>query len=151
MRVRGLLIRGVRLQVSLPVVRKFVKQVEETALGVKVVKGIKPDQQLVKVVKDQLIELMGGEQQGLVKPAKGPQVRLSDSELAQCLLSAFCTCSAKCHVWTWAKSCAASSVLPREMPDAEQPISQGSSPKDLFQPSVQTIRPNRPSKHCGFL
>ncbi|KAL0030135.1 hypothetical protein WJX79_010209 [Trebouxia sp. C0005] len=62
--------------VSLPVVRKFVKQVEETALGVKVVKGIKPDQQLVKVVNDQLIELMGGEQQGLVKPAKGPQIIL---------------------------------------------------------------------------
>lgn len=61
-------------QVSLPVVRKFVKQVEENALGVKVVKGIKPDQQLVKVVNDQLIELMGGEQQDLVKPAKGPQV-----------------------------------------------------------------------------
>lgn len=59
---------------SLPVVRKFVKQVEETALGVKVVKGVKPDQQLVKVVNDQLIELMGGEQQDLVKPAKGPQV-----------------------------------------------------------------------------
>ena len=59
---------------SLPVVRKFVKQVEETALGVKVVKGIKPDQQLVKVVNDQLIELMGGKQEDLVKPAKGPQV-----------------------------------------------------------------------------
>lgn len=54
--------------------RNFVKQVEETALGVKVVKGIKPDQQLVKVVNDQLIQLMGGEQQDLVKPAKGPQV-----------------------------------------------------------------------------
>lgn len=60
---------------SLPVVRKFVKQVQETALGIKVVKGVTPDQQLVKVVSDQLIELMGGEQQDLVKPAKGPQVR----------------------------------------------------------------------------
>lgn len=62
------------LQVSLPVVRKFVKQVEESALGVKVVKGVRPDQQLVKVVNDELIDLMGGEQQGLVSPAKGPQV-----------------------------------------------------------------------------
>lgn len=65
---------NLHLQVSLPVVRKFVKQVEETALGVKVVKGIKPKEQLVKVVSDQLIELMGGEQQDLVKPARGPQV-----------------------------------------------------------------------------
>ena len=55
--------------------RKFVKQVEETALGVQVTKGVRPDQQLVKVVNDQLIELMGGKQQGLVEPAKGPQVR----------------------------------------------------------------------------
>lgn len=62
--------------VSLPVVRKFVKQVEETALGVQVTKGIRPDQQLVKVVNDQLIELMGGKQQGLVEPAKGPQIIL---------------------------------------------------------------------------
>ena len=122
LRVRGLLVSSVPLQVSLPVVRKFVKQVEETVLGVKVVKGIKPDQQLVKVVNDQLIELMGGEQQGLVKPAKGPQVRLSDTELVQCLLywSAFLTCSAECHAWK-ARSRAASSVLPREMPDSEQP------------------------------
>ena len=62
------------LQVSLPVVRKFVKQVEQSALGVKVVKGVRPDQQLVKVVNDELIQLMGGEQQGLITPAKGPQV-----------------------------------------------------------------------------
>ena len=55
--------------------RKFVKQVEEIALGVKVFKGVKPDQQLVKVVNDQLIELMGGKQEELVKPSKGPQVR----------------------------------------------------------------------------
>ena len=54
--------------------RKFVKQVEEEALGIKVIKGVKPDQQLVKVVNDQLIELMGGKEQGLEVPRKGPQV-----------------------------------------------------------------------------
>ena len=94
------------MQVSLPVVRKFVKQVEENALGVKVVKGIKPDQQLVKVVNDQLIELMGGEQQDLVKPAKGPQV---SSLQAMCkhhahnsaslvVLTSWHTCSVQC-IW----------------------------------------------------
>ena len=30
-------------------VRRFITRVEETALGVKVLKGVKPDQQLVKV------------------------------------------------------------------------------------------------------
>lgn len=61
-------------QVSLPVVRQFVKSVEEKALGVKVLKGVRPDQQLVKVVNDQLVELMGGQQEDLNDPKDGPQV-----------------------------------------------------------------------------
>jgi signal recognition particle subunit SRP54 len=60
--------------VSLPIVRQFVKSVEEKALGVKVLKGIRPDQQLVKVVNDQLVELMGGQQEDLNDPKDGPQV-----------------------------------------------------------------------------
>ena len=62
------------MQVSLPIVRQFVKSVEEKALGVKVLKGVRPDQQLVKVVNDQLIELMGGQQEDLNDPKEGPQV-----------------------------------------------------------------------------
>lgn len=62
------------LQVSLPVVRGFVKRVEERALGVKVIKGVTPQQQLVKVVNDELIQLMGGRQEDLVDPQRGPQV-----------------------------------------------------------------------------
>ena len=58
---------------SLPIVRQFVKSVEEKALGVKVLKGVRPDQQLVKVVNDQLVELMGGQQEDLVDPKDGPQ------------------------------------------------------------------------------
>ncbi|KAK9837742.1 hypothetical protein WJX74_004050 [Apatococcus lobatus] len=62
--------------VSLPLVRQFVKKVEESALGVKVVKGVRPDQQLVKVVNDELVSLMGGEKQDLNEPRLGPQVIL---------------------------------------------------------------------------
>ena len=54
--------------------RQFVKSVEEKALGVKVLKGVRPDQQLVKVVNDQLVELMGGQQEDLNDPKDGPQV-----------------------------------------------------------------------------
>mmetsp|Transcript_18950 Transcript_18950/g.57234 ORF Transcript_18950/g.57234 Transcript_18950/m.57234 type:complete len:569 (-) Transcript_18950:1209-2915(-) len=57
--------------VSLPVVRRFMAKVEEQALGVKVLKGVTPDQQLVKVVNDQLIDLMGGTQEGLVEVKPG--------------------------------------------------------------------------------
>ncbi|KAH7441888.1 hypothetical protein KP509_03G060800 [Ceratopteris richardii] len=47
--------------VSLPVVRSFVKNVTEKAIGIGVIKGVRPDQQLVKVVNDELVKLMGGE------------------------------------------------------------------------------------------
>ncbi len=63
-------------QVSLPVVRQFVSSVEAKALGTKVIKGVRPDQQLVKVVNDQLVELMGGQQEDLNDPKDGPQVLL---------------------------------------------------------------------------
>lgn len=36
-------------QVSLPVVRRFVQSVTDQAVGVGVIRGVKPDQQLVKV------------------------------------------------------------------------------------------------------
>ena len=55
--------------VSLPVVRRFVKRVEEAAIGVEVVRGVTPDQQLVKVVADELVQLMGG-----VRGSKDPIV-----------------------------------------------------------------------------
>ena len=56
--------------------RQFVASVEAAALGVKVVKGVRPDQQLVKVVNDELVRLMGGQQEDLVDPKNGPQVKL---------------------------------------------------------------------------
>ena len=68
------------MQVSLPILRQFVKGVEEKALGVQVIKGVKPEQMLVRVVNDELVELMGGKKEDLVDPDSGPQVRLLLSE-----------------------------------------------------------------------
>ncbi|PSC75432.1 Signal recognition particle 54 kDa, chloroplastic [Micractinium conductrix] len=62
--------------VSLPVVRRFVSKVEEAALGERVVKGVAPDQKLVKVVYEELKSLMGGQQAELVQPKYGPSVIL---------------------------------------------------------------------------
>ncbi|KAG1654699.1 hypothetical protein FOA52_003924 [Chlamydomonas sp. UWO 241] len=45
--------------VSLPVVRRFMKKVEERALGQEVIVGADPKMALVKTVNDALIELMG--------------------------------------------------------------------------------------------
>ena len=46
--------------VSLPVVRRFIANVEKKAIGVQVTKGVSAGQQLTKVVADELCELMGG-------------------------------------------------------------------------------------------
>lgn len=62
--------------VSLPVVRRFVKVVADEAIGVGVIRGVKPDQQLVKVVNDELIKLMGGQVAELEFAKAGPTVIL---------------------------------------------------------------------------
>ncbi|MEW5316730.1 MAG: hypothetical protein WDW38_008081 [Sanguina aurantia] len=45
--------------VSLMVVRRFVRKVEEVALGQEVIAGVSPKTQFTKLVNDELIELMG--------------------------------------------------------------------------------------------
>ncbi|KAG4152022.1 hypothetical protein ERO13_D04G098700v2 [Gossypium hirsutum] len=62
--------------VSLPVVRRFVQAVSDQAVGVGLIRGVKPDQQLVKIVNDELVKLMGGEVSELVFSKSGPTVIL---------------------------------------------------------------------------
>ncbi|KAJ9565215.1 hypothetical protein OSB04_001181 [Centaurea solstitialis] len=62
--------------VSLPVVRRFVQDVSEQAVGVGVIRGVRPDQQLVKIVSDELVKLMGGEVSQLTFAKSGPTVIL---------------------------------------------------------------------------
>ena len=47
--------------VNYKIVKDFIKVVEEKALGQDVLKSLTPGQQVVKVVRDELIELLGGE------------------------------------------------------------------------------------------
>ncbi|KAI3419555.1 SRP54 domain-containing protein [Psidium guajava] len=62
--------------VSLPVVRRFVQAVSDQAVGVGLIRGVRPDQQLVKIVHDELVKLMGGEVSELVFAKSGPTVIL---------------------------------------------------------------------------
>ncbi|MFC0684727.1 signal recognition particle protein [Novosphingobium clariflavum] len=48
--------------VALPVVRRFIDQVTEQAVGQSVLKSVTPGQQVVKIVNDALIEMLGGDQ-----------------------------------------------------------------------------------------
>jgi len=63
-------LREVRLalleaDVHFKVVKDFVDRVREKALGADVLKSLTPGQQVVKIVHDELVELLGGEQTGL--------------------------------------------------------------------------------------
>ncbi len=51
--------------VALPVVKGFIKEVKEKALGESVTKSVTPGQQVVKIVHDALVDMLGAESQGL--------------------------------------------------------------------------------------
>ena len=61
--------------VALPVVRRFIDAVTEKAIGAEVLKSVTPGQQVVKIVNDELVEMLGGDQtEGLLLEAKPPVV-----------------------------------------------------------------------------
>ena len=61
--------------VALPVARKFIDAVTEKAVGHSVLKSVTPGQQVVKIVNDELIAMLGGEGAApLVLDAKPPVV-----------------------------------------------------------------------------
>ncbi|MCG6863375.1 MAG: signal recognition particle protein [Chromatiaceae bacterium] len=62
--------------VALPVVREFVEQVREKAMGENVLKSLTPGQTLVKVVNDELVSLMGEANEGLNLSVQPPAVIL---------------------------------------------------------------------------
>ena len=51
--------------VSLPVAKKFIDDVTARAIGAEVLRSVTPGQQVVKIVHDELIEVLGGAQEGL--------------------------------------------------------------------------------------
>ncbi|WP_088005902.1 signal recognition particle protein [Indiicoccus explosivorum] len=64
----------IEADVNLKVVKSFVKKVSERAIGQDVMSSLTPGQQVVKIVKDELTELMGGEQSKIEFAAKNPTV-----------------------------------------------------------------------------
>ncbi|MCP5383753.1 MAG: signal recognition particle protein [Altererythrobacter sp.] len=61
--------------VALPVVRRFIDAVTEKAIGSDVLKSVTPGQQVIKIVSDELVEMLGGEEtEGLTLEAKPPVV-----------------------------------------------------------------------------
>ena len=62
--------------VSLQVVKEFIKDIRERTVGEELFKSMTPGQQVIKHVHDALVELMGGETAGLKYSAKSPTVFL---------------------------------------------------------------------------
>lgn len=51
--------------VALPVVKAFIEKIKERAVGVELIKNVRADQQVVKIVNDAMIEMLGGEAEDL--------------------------------------------------------------------------------------
>ena len=62
--------------VNLQIVKKFVANVEKAAVGAEVIAGVKPSQQLIKIVYDELVQVMGKSNVSLAKAETSPTVIL---------------------------------------------------------------------------
>ncbi len=62
--------------VALPVVKDFIAAVREKATGQEIVKSVTPGQMVVKIVHDQLVEMLGAETEDLRLTANPPDVIL---------------------------------------------------------------------------
>ncbi|HHL43143.1 MAG TPA: signal recognition particle protein, partial [Hellea balneolensis] len=58
--MREIRIALLEADVALPVVKDFISSVKERAVGEKVIRSVKPGQQIVKIVHDALVEMLGG-------------------------------------------------------------------------------------------
>ena len=74
--MREVRIALIEADVALPVVKFFIDQVKEKALGVEVLKSVTPGQAIIKIVQDELTSLMGSENVGLGLATKPPAVIL---------------------------------------------------------------------------
>ncbi len=74
-------VRQVRLalldaDVSYSIVKTFIKNVKEKALGSAVIKSVKPGEQFIKVIHDELVALMGEKEASLELPGKPAVIML---------------------------------------------------------------------------
>jgi signal recognition particle subunit SRP54 len=60
--------------VALPAVRTFLQHVKAEALGEEVLKSLTPGQQVVKIVHEELVRMLGGKTVGLVSAPKPPTI-----------------------------------------------------------------------------
>ena len=92
---RDIWIALLEADVALPVVKEFVGAVKERARGEEVSQALNPAQQVVKIVNDELVEILGGETRRLRHAKSGPTVIM----LAGLQGSGKTTLAAKLALW----------------------------------------------------
>lgn len=70
--MREIRIALLEADVALPVVKDFIANVREKAVGQAVIKSVTPSQMVVKIVNDALVEMLGGENEALDLAAQPP-------------------------------------------------------------------------------
>ncbi len=58
----------------MPVVRKFAAHIKERALGAEVSEALNPSQQIVKIVNEELITILGGQTRRINMAKTGPTI-----------------------------------------------------------------------------
>ncbi len=66
----------IEADVALPVVRGFIDKVRERAIGQEVIKSVTPGQMVVKIVNDELVAMLGGDDAPLLVDGEPPNVVL---------------------------------------------------------------------------
>ncbi len=74
--MRQIRIALLEADVALPVVKSFISKVKEKSLGREIVKSVQPGQQLVKIIHDELVELLGSKNSAINLSTVPPAVIL---------------------------------------------------------------------------
>ena len=74
--MREIRIALLEADVALPVVKEFIDQAKEKAIGQELIKSINPAQMVIKIVNDQLVYALGGEPEPINLNAPSPMVIL---------------------------------------------------------------------------
>ena len=65
--------------VNYKIVKEFINSIQEKALGQDVMKSLTPGQQVIKIVKDEMIELLGGTERKINFTPNPPTVNKEDT------------------------------------------------------------------------
>lgn len=74
--MRQIRIALLEADVALPIAKEFIEKIKSEALGQQVIKSVSPGQMIIKIVNDQLIELLGSEKSEIDFNAKPPVIIL---------------------------------------------------------------------------